>query len=78
MSGHTGSVRAMAFSPDGTRVLTGSYDGVMRVWSAVNGRELTAWHSDPGVAECRFASDEADKIIILDGSVYQLQLMPSS
>ncbi len=32
LSGHTGSLRAVAFSPDGTRVLTGSADNTARLW----------------------------------------------
>ena len=32
--GHTAPVRAVAFSPDGTRVLTGSYDKTARLWFA--------------------------------------------
>ncbi|MEU6745168.1 NB-ARC domain-containing protein [Spirillospora sp. NPDC046719] len=78
LTGHTGSVNAVAFSPDDTRALTGSDDGVVRVWNAANGRELAVWRSDRRVAECRFASDNSNKIIILDGEVYQLQLMPPS
>jgi len=31
-SGHTGDVLSVAFSPDGTKVLTGSPDGTARLW----------------------------------------------
>ena len=30
--GHTLFVRAVAFSPDGTRIISGSYDGTIRIW----------------------------------------------
>ncbi len=30
--GHTELVLSVAFSPDGTRVLTGSWDGTARIW----------------------------------------------
>jgi hypothetical protein len=33
LAGHTNSVTAVAFSPDGTRVLTGSQDNTARLWS---------------------------------------------
>ena len=37
--GHTGSVRAVAFSPDGTRILTGSLDKTARLWSVFKSAE---------------------------------------
>jgi WD40 repeat protein/serine/threonine protein kinase len=35
--GHTGGVMSVAFSPDGTRILTGSRDETARVWDARTG-----------------------------------------
>ena len=37
LAGHTDSVTAVAFSPDGKRVLTGSYDNTARLWDAATG-----------------------------------------
>lgn len=37
LTGHTGGVVAVAWSPDGTRLLTGGYDGTVRVWDATSG-----------------------------------------
>ena len=38
--GHTGRVRGLDFSPDGKLIATGSRDGTIRIWNAVDGREL--------------------------------------
>lgn len=38
--GHSGRVRGIDFSPDGKMIATGSRDGTIRIWSAVDGREL--------------------------------------
>jgi Pentapeptide repeats (8 copies)/WD domain, G-beta repeat/NACHT domain len=37
LTGHTGSVRSVAYSPDDTHILTGSADGSARVWDAITG-----------------------------------------
>ncbi len=42
--GHRDVVRGVAFSPDGQRIVTGSYDGTARVWDAETCRELIALH----------------------------------
>jgi WD40 repeat protein len=40
--GHRAGVRAVAWSPDGTRLATASWDGTARVWDPATGRELLA------------------------------------
>lgn len=32
LEGHSDAVRSVAFSPDGTRLVSGSYDNMIRVW----------------------------------------------
>ena len=38
--GHTGEVTSVAFSPDGTRIVTGSWDKTAKVWDAQTGTPL--------------------------------------
>src|SRR5205807_418544 len=42
LQGHIGDIWSAAFSPDGSRVVTGSLDGMARVWDARTGAELLA------------------------------------
>ncbi|MEV4000785.1 NB-ARC domain-containing protein [Actinomadura sp. NPDC049753] len=43
IAGPAGSVTALAFSPDGTRIVTGSSIGTTHVWDAHSGRELSTF-----------------------------------
>jgi hypothetical protein len=40
LAGHSGGVTAIAFSPDGKRVLTGSLDTTARLWSVFSAQDL--------------------------------------
>jgi WD40 repeat protein len=40
LEGHSGAVFSAAFSPDGQRVVTASYDHTARVWNAATGQLL--------------------------------------
>ena len=40
LSGHTDTVRGVAFSPDGTRLATASWDKTAKVWEVSSGREV--------------------------------------
>lgn len=56
--GHTWTVSAVAFSPDGTRILTGSGDKTARLWDARDGKPLETLkgHTDQ-VSSVAFSPD---------------------
>ena len=37
LRGHSGAVHSVAFSPDGTRVVSGSEDETAKIWDAATG-----------------------------------------
>jgi len=40
LTGHSGSVISVAFSPDGTRVISGSDDKLVKIWDTETGAEV--------------------------------------
>src|SRR5882762_1835589 len=58
MDGHSDCVNAVAFSPDGTHIVSGSDDNTLRLWDTVSGAHLNSLegHSDP-VESVTFSPD---------------------
>ena len=40
LTGHSSVVSSVRFSPDGTRLVTGSYDKTVKIWNPATGEEL--------------------------------------
>jgi hypothetical protein len=46
LKGHTGTIYAAAFSPDGRRIVTGGWDHTARVWEAASLAQVERWHQE--------------------------------
>ncbi|HEX3147231.1 MAG TPA: pentapeptide repeat-containing protein, partial [Gemmataceae bacterium] len=58
VTGHTSSVRACAWSPDGTRIVSGSGDTSLKVWDAATGTcRLTLQGHTTSVTACAWSPD---------------------
>lgn len=58
VEGHEDSIYGLDFSPDGTQLLTGSYDKLLKIWDVATGAELrTLKHHTGGVFDCRFSPE---------------------
>jgi len=56
--GHEGAVTTLAFSPDGSRLGSGSADGTIRIWEASSAEELVKLLGHTGeIASIDFSSD---------------------
>ncbi len=57
LKGHSDKVQAVAYSFDGKRILTASWDKTAKVWDAVTGREIVTLKGHDGVYSAAFSPD---------------------
>lgn len=72
-SGHSGTINALAFTPDSTRVVSGSVDRTARLWDAATGKLLATFQGHTSTVEStRFSPDSAQLVTSsADGTVRQ-------
>lgn len=80
LSGHSGTVRCLALSPDGTRIVTGSQDKSLRLWDAIAGASMgPAWKGPTGTIVCVSFSPDGTKVAYgsRDSKVWLWDVEPS-
>jgi WD40 repeat protein/TPR repeat protein len=63
LSGHGELVRSAAYSPDGTRIVTGSYDKTARIWDARTGVQLAVLSGHGDVVRSAAYSPDGKRIV---------------
>ena len=66
LSGHTNTVRSLAFSPDGTMLASGSHDKTVGLWDVQTGGVIETFHGHTNWI--RSVSISADSVMIASGS----------
>ncbi len=61
--GHTESISSVCFSPDGTRVVSGSLDKTIKVWDSVSGQELRTLRGHSDGVTCVDLSPDGMRIV---------------
>jgi WD40 repeat protein len=57
VEGHTSWVDAVAVTPDGRHVISGSYDNTLRVWDLKDGKGILTFTANAQVTTCLVAQD---------------------
>jgi WD40 repeat protein len=63
LKGHKKSVRSVAFSPDGERIVSGSQDNLVKVWDATNGQETLTFNAHQDAVRSVAFSPDGQRIV---------------
>lgn len=71
MDGHTGAVLGVAFSSDGSRLVSASLDGTARIWHTDADNSVTTLEGHHGAVMAAAFDDQADRVVTggIDGAV---------
>ena len=63
LKGHTGAVFSASFSPDGTRVVTGSEDKTAKIWNAMSGAVVLILKGHAGIIRSASFSPDGTRVV---------------
>ncbi|MFO0957797.1 MAG: WD40 repeat domain-containing protein [Isosphaeraceae bacterium] len=67
LRGHTSLVSSASFSPDGSRVVTASFDGTAKVWDARSGAEILTLNGHTNAVSSASFSPDGSRVITAGG-----------
>jgi WD40 repeat protein len=69
LRGHTGATSAVAFSPDGTTLLSGGWDGLVNVWDAASGRLVRTFRGHKAPISSVEVSSDGTRVLSASGGL---------
>jgi len=70
--GHSGEVTSVAWSPDGKRIVSTSYDSTAQVWEPLTGKQFVIFRGHNGVVQDAAWSPDGSRIVSCGGDCLDL------
>ena len=67
IKGHSGSIMSLAFSPDGRRIASASYDGTVKIFDSATGQELLTFRGHKGMVMVAVFSPDGRRVASAGG-----------